>query len=127
MMHSEGYKKLIAYQEVSKLRREVYLVTEKFAKTHPKLVSQTRDAARSAKQNIAEGYAKDSVGTFIQHLKISLGSLSEVEGDVNDYFEDSLITKEEHLRVNGLIKRSQYLIDRLVRSLIKLNKEGKWQ
>ena len=43
-----AYEKLRFYQDICEIRRAVYLITERFAKSHMRLVSQMRDAARSA-------------------------------------------------------------------------------
>jgi len=85
------------------------------------------DAARSAKQNIREGYAKDSAGEFAHSIKISRGSLEELEGDVDDCLEDSLITEEDHSKITGLIKRAYFQMDRYIDALYKLNREGRWK
>ncbi|MCL5795407.1 MAG: four helix bundle protein [Patescibacteria group bacterium] len=81
----KAYERLKFYQNICKIRKTVYKLSEKFNK-HIRLVSQLRDAARSAKQNIIEGYSKDSAGEFLHSIKIAKGSLNEAEGDVNDCF-----------------------------------------
>jgi len=92
-----------------------------------RLVSQMRDAARSAKQNIREGYRKDTAGEFGHSIKISAGSLGELEGDADDCFEDALITKEEYDKLKDLFGKTNYQIDRYLDSLNKMNKEGRWK
>ncbi len=64
-MYQDGYKKLILWKNLCKLRFLIYRITKPFAKSHPRLVGQMRDAIRSAKQNVAEGYKRDSIGQFI--------------------------------------------------------------
>ena len=46
------------------------------------LTSQIRRSAVSVASNIAEGYGRDSDGSFIQFLKISQGSLKELETQI---------------------------------------------
>ena len=46
------------------------------------LVTQIRRAAVSIPANIAEGHGRDSTGSFIQFLRISQGSLKELETHV---------------------------------------------
>jgi len=92
-----------------------------------RLVAQMRDSARSAKQNIREGYRRDTAGEFGRSIKISAGSLGELEGDIDDCFEDSLITKEEYKKFKDLFGQTNYQIDRYLDSLYRLNKEGKWK
>ena len=75
MARQPAYEKLKFYQDICDIRKKIFLITERFAKSHMRLVSQMRDAARSAKQNIREGYKKLSVGEFAHSINISRGSL----------------------------------------------------
>jgi len=126
-MSIDAYTKLQFYINICYIRRKVYQITEVSSKTHLKVVGQMRDAARSAKQNIREGYKKDSVGTFIHHIKISKGSLDELLGDLEDFFEDELITEEDFNNLNKLIQKTDFMMDRYIDALYKLDKEGKWK
>ncbi|MEZ5775329.1 MAG: four helix bundle protein [Hyphomicrobiaceae bacterium] len=46
------------------------------------LTAQMRRSAVSVAANIAEGYGRDQTGTFIQFLRISLGSARELDTHV---------------------------------------------
>ncbi len=126
-MQEEAYKKLLVWKNICELRRLIYKITERFAKTHPRLAGQMRDATRSAKQNFIEGYKRDSIGLFIQSVKVSRGSLGELDGDIDDCYEDNLITKLEYTNLSNLSKKSLYLIDRYIDSLYKMQKEKTWR
>ncbi len=126
-MQGAPYEKLKFYQNICEIRRLVYNLTVPFQNKHLKLVSQMRDAARSAKQNIREGYRKDSPGEFGRFIKISAGSLNELEGDIDDCFEDGLIKGEEYRQLKNLFLRTNYMIDRYLDSLYKMAREGKWK
>ncbi len=126
-MRNAPYEKLKFYQNICEIRKLVYRITDRFKKTHMRLVSQMRDSARSAKQNIREGYRKDTTGEFGRSIKISAGSLNELEGDIDDCFEDQIITKDEYNKLKDLLGRTNYQIDRYLDTLYKLNKEGKWK
>ena len=115
------------YKNICLIRRKVYLISEPYTKTHPRVIGQMRDAARSAKQNIREGYKKDSVGIYANQLKISKGSLDELLGDIEDLFEDKLIIEKDFNELNSLIRKTDYMIDRYIDSLYRLDKEGKWK
>jgi len=52
----QAYNKLRFYQNICEIRRLVYRITERFSKSHIRLVGQMRDAARSAKQNIRKKF-----------------------------------------------------------------------
>lgn len=82
------------------------------------------DAARSAKQNIQEGYFYTTRG-FVRSLATSQGSVAELEGDVEDCFDDGLITKEEMDELTELCGKLDYLLDRLIASLRRKASESK--
>jgi len=126
-MQDAPYEKLKFYQNICEIRRMIYRITARFPQIHLKLISQMRDAARSSKQNIREGYRKDSSGEFGRFLKISAGSLNELEGDIDDCHEDGLITLEEYQQLKELFQRTDYMMDRYLDSLYKLAREGKWK
>ncbi|MDP3245225.1 MAG: four helix bundle protein [bacterium] len=122
-----AYEKLKFYQDICQLRIWIYKITERFYKTHLRLVSQMRDAARSAKQNIREGYKKETVGEFSHSIKISRGSLEELSGDVEDCFQDNLITKAEFEGLRKMIGSADFLSARYLQSLYKMEREKKWK
>ncbi|MFV1917279.1 MAG: four helix bundle protein [Patescibacteria group bacterium] len=115
-MNKEGYKKLVVWKNAYKLRRRVYVITKRFPKVEMRRVSQMRDAARSTKQNIQEGYGK-SLGEYIHSLEISRGSLRELTGDIEDCRDDLLITSNELEELNELCGKTDYLFMRLIQSL----------
>lgn len=122
-----AYESLKFYQDICELRKLIYIITKRFEKTHLRLVSQMRDAARSAKQNIREGYRKGSAGEFSNAIRISQGSLEELGGDVCDCHEDGLITKEEFDSLSKIINSATFLSGRYLILLRKLKNEGKWK
>jgi len=122
-----AYEKLKFYQDICEIRRLIYNISERFRKTHLRLVSQMRDAARSAKQNIREGYKKGTVGEFRHSINISLGSLEELSGDVEDCLEDGLITRAEFEKLAKLFQSADYLAGRYIVSLGKMEREGTWK
>ena len=127
MKREAAYEKLKFYQIICDIRRKVYQITERFSKVHIRLVSQMRDAARSAKQNIREGYKKGTIGEFIHGINISRGSLEELSGDIEDCREDGLITSEEFERLSKLYQMTDYLSARYLEALYKMEREGTWK
>ena len=120
-MNEVGFKKLIVWKNAYYLRRMVYEITRRFPKSEMRRVSQMRDAARSVKQNIQEGYGR-TLGLYINYLEISKGSLRELSGDIQDCFDDGLITKDEFKKTSEIIGRTDYLFMRLVQSLRRKQK-----
>lgn len=121
------YDKLKFYQDICELRKLVYRITEGFRKTHPRLVSEMRAAARSAKQNIREGYRKGTLGEFIHSIKISQGSLEELSGDIEDCKDDGLINEKEFKKISNLYQSASYLSGQYLKSLYKIEQEGSWK
>ena len=122
-----AYEKLKFYQDICEIRRMVYKVTERLKRSHLRLVSQMRDAARSAKQNIREGYKRGSAKEFMRYINISRASLEELGGDIEDCLEDGLITKEEFQNFSKLFESANYMTSRYISSLYKMGKEGTWK
>jgi four helix bundle protein len=121
-----GFRRLVAWRNAVQLRKRVYDLTKRFPNAEMRRVSQMRDAARSVKQNIQEGYARHSISEYIQGLNIARGSVAEVAGDLDDSFDDELLTKSEYEEIKDLCIRTGYLIDRLMKSLREIKKEGSW-
>ena len=86
-MNSElrGYKSLSFYQQ----SEIVYDFTVEFVKQYVDYKSRTRDqmeqAARSGKQNIAEGYLQKSIEGKLKLLGVARGSLEELLNDYQDF------------------------------------------
>jgi four helix bundle protein len=83
-MKGEGrrnsYRDLIVWQKSMQLVKEVYIETKNFPKEEMYgLVSQIRRCAISIPSNIAEGRGRNSDKEFIRFLQISLGSVYELQ------------------------------------------------
>jgi len=120
------YERLIVWQNAYKLRLMVYQITSRFPKIELRRVSQMRDAARSVKQNIQEGYGKGSIKKYMQYCSISHDSAMELAGDIQDCYDDKLISAKEYEDLGGLAGRTIYLLKKLIQSLRKKEKEGTW-
>ncbi|MBR0201854.1 MAG: four helix bundle protein [Bacteroidaceae bacterium] len=76
----ETHKDLRIWQQSIEMVTSIYLMTKAFPKDELfGLVSQMRRAAVSVPSNIAEGYARGTDREKLHFLRISSGSLSEVE------------------------------------------------
>lgn len=122
-MKEPGYKKLVVWRNAYQLRRLVYETTKKFPQSEMRRVSQMRDAARSVKQNIQEGYTKSLAG-YINYLNIAQGSLLELRGDLEDCFDDGLIDKTVFAKIDEIAGKTVYLFKRLIQSLVRKRDNG---
>jgi four helix bundle protein len=79
-MPQRNYRDLIAWQKAMDLVVDVYRSTKAFPKEELfVLTSQIRRAAISIPSNIAEGQGRGSDREFVRFLRISHGSLREME------------------------------------------------
>lgn len=80
MKTERPHEKLLAWQKSMDLVVVIYSLTDSFPKHEMYgLTSQMRRAAVSVPSNIAEGAAGRSKDQFKNHLSIALGSLCELE------------------------------------------------
>ena len=78
-----SYQDLVAWQKAMDLVTHVYRATTAFPKEEIYgLTSQLRRAAVSVPSNIAEGQGRKGDGEFRHFLRLSLGSLMEVETQI---------------------------------------------
>jgi four helix bundle protein len=80
MSDIHSYRDLLVWQQAMDLAVAVYDATRHWPREELYgLTSQARRASVSVAANIAEGYGRDSFGAYISFLKVSQGSLKELE------------------------------------------------
>jgi four helix bundle protein len=100
------------------LAENCYGLTKAFPKAELfGMTSQIRRAASSVPANIAEGYGRDSKGDYIQFLRISQGSLKEVETHLILCTRVKLLTESEAQSTLDQCDRLGKMLHRLIRSL----------
>ena len=97
----DGYKSLKVYQKtVCVYDITIYFVEHFMDRGHDRTVDQMQQAARSGKQNIAEGYSDAEGSTESEHklTVIAKGSLEELKEDYQDYLRSHSLEvwDEEH-------------------------------
>ena len=89
MMVNRGYKSLPFFIQAE----VIYDFTVEFCKLYIDFKSRTKDqmeqAARSGKQNIAEGYLQKSIEGKLKLLSVSRGSLEELLNDYQDFLRQN--------------------------------------
>ena len=116
------FTNLDAWKESHKLVLMTYRITKKFPKGEIfNLISQMRRCAVSISSNIAEGFSRQSYKEKVQFYSISLGSTTELQNQFiiardlgyitqGEYEEFSDQSVKVHKIINGLIKKSKFLI-----------------
>lgn len=80
MSEISTYKDLVVWQKAITLSVACHTVTKGFPREETYgSVTQIRRAATSVVANIAEGHGRENTGSFLQSLRISQGSLKELE------------------------------------------------
>lgn len=78
-----SYKDLLVWQKAMDVAVSCYELTAKFPREELYgLAAQIRRAAASVAANVAEGHGRENTGSFIQFLRVSQGSLKELETHV---------------------------------------------
>ena len=79
----KSYRELRVWNEAMDLAEAAYRLSVKFPGDELYgLTSQVRRSAASVPANIAEGYGRESTGSYLQFLRIAQGSLKELETHV---------------------------------------------
>jgi four helix bundle protein len=75
-----SYRDLLVWQQAMDLAVAVYEVSRSWPKDELYgLMAQARRAAVSIAANIAEGYGRESPGSYVQFLRVAQGSIKELE------------------------------------------------
>ena len=109
------YRDLIVWQKSMKLVTEIYQITTTFPNNENYgLTSQIRRSAISIPSNIAEGYGRNSTGDYKRFLQISVGSLFELQTQVEIAYNLNYIS----LDIFQIIMPKTNELDRMLSSLI---------
>jgi four helix bundle protein len=89
------FRDLEAWQHAMALAVSVHKVAATFPTTYRfELAAQIRKAAISVPSNIAEGHAQHGDIVFLRHLRIALGSLGELDTQLELAFRLKLVSPE---------------------------------
>jgi four helix bundle protein len=113
-----SYRDLRVWQEGMGLAEACYLLTKRFPRDELfGMTSQIRRAATSVPANIAEGYGRNSKGDYIQFLRISQGSLKELETHLMLSTRIGLVAESGTKNLLEECDRLGKMLHRLIRSL----------
>lgn len=109
---------------------DIVLATYQLIKLLPEhekysLANQLRKSAISVPSNIAEGWGRGSNNYFVQFLRISKGSLMELETQIFICYKLNYIEKSLMEDVSILIKDEEKMINSFIKSLSKEKPELK--
>jgi four helix bundle protein len=100
------------------LAKLCYFKTRSFPPTEAfGLTAQIRRAGASVPANIAEGNGRENTGSYIQFLRVSQGSLKELETHVLLAQAVELMDEADALQILGKSERVGKLLRSLIRTL----------
>jgi four helix bundle protein len=119
-MQINSYKDLLIWQKGVQLSREVYLLTEKFPREEMYgLTSQMRRAAISIPSNIAEGRNRGTRKDFVQFLRISSGSLAELNTQIEIAKQLPKTQFHSYVEIEKLVGEISKMISSMIKKLIE--------
>ncbi len=88
----EGYKNLTTYIFATAIHDLTVIFCKRYIDRKSRTFDQMEQAARSGKQNIAEGYSFQSLESYIKLLGVAFGSLKELAIDYEDFLRQRQLT-----------------------------------
>ena len=116
----KSYRDLLVWQRGISLVKQVYILTSHFPKEEVYgLSSQVRRAAVSIPSNIAEGQARKNTAEFRQFLHIALGSLAEVDTQLELAIQLAYISASDISNAANLVLELRKMLYSLINNLPK--------
>ena len=116
----ETHKDLRVWQQSIEMVTSIYLMTQSFPKDEMfGLISQLRRASVSVPSNIAEGYARGTDKEKLHFLRISSGSMSEVETQLMLSLNLGYIDQEKYNELSEIVTSVWKQLNSLISSIKK--------
>ena len=95
MTKIKNYRDLLVWQKAMVLVNRIYKVSASFPDTERfALTSQLRRSSVSVPSNMAEGYGRNSTKEYVRFLHISMGSLYELQTQLEISLNQEYLKKE---------------------------------
>lgn len=112
------FRDLKIWQKSMNLVTQIYKETESFPESERYgLISQIRRSAVSIPSNIAEGYGRNSGGDFKRFLNISMGSLFEIQTQLQIAQNLKYLDTKENERLYNLSREIERMMSSFIRSI----------
>jgi len=111
---------LLVWQKSIDLVTKIYQVTKVFPKEENYgLISQIKRCAISVPSNIAEGYGRNSTDDYLRFLQIAIGSLYEMQTQVEIALNLGYLAKENFKEVYESSREIERMLSSLSRKVRK--------
>ena len=119
MSKIQSYKDLLIWQKGIEITEKVYLLTKSFPIDEIySLTNQIKRATVSIPSNIAEGFGRNSTKSYVNFLKISRGSLYELETQLIIAEKQKFISDLDLLQsINELISEEGKMINSYINKI----------
>lgn len=118
MSEINSFKDLLVWQKGIELVKEVYVAIREIPQEELfGLTSQIKRSAISVPSNIAEGWGRNSTLSYINFLKISRGSLFELETQLIIAKELNFINIDALEKIDKLIFELSKMLNSLIKSI----------
>ena len=115
---AQTYRDLVVWQKAMDLCVDCYRFTANLpTEERYGLASQLRRASVSVPSNIAEGFGRESRGAFAQYLRISRGSLKELETQLLICQRVGLASSTDVAKIMAIADEMSKMLRALLRSL----------
>lgn len=113
-----SYKELIVWQKSIALVTQIYNLCSNYPQSEQfGLTSQLKRSSISIPSNIAEGFGRNSKNDFIRFLNIAVGSLFELQTQLEISKNLSFLTEDHHTEIIEKTIEIEKMLKALIRSL----------
>jgi four helix bundle protein len=117
-MPVRSFRDLDAWNEAMKLAVARYRMATRLPQEERfELSAQIRSAAVSVPSNVAEGFATGSDGLFARHVRFSLGSVAELETQMELAARVSFLSRDDVDELQQQMNRTNQVLHGLARSI----------
>jgi four helix bundle protein len=120
MAKIDSYRDLIVWQKAMDVAENCFRFTSSWPREYRfELTKQIHGAAVSIPSNIAEGFNRHAQPAYVNHLRIALGSLAELETQLSLAVRLGLITETSIESTRSLLDEVSRILHALTKSLDK--------
>ena len=114
------YRDLFVWQKSMDLVKGIYSATKSFPREELYgLTGQIRRCAVSIPSNIAEGYGRNSTTDYVRFLRIAIGSLYELQTQMEISSRLDYIEKVDHGSLSSRCVEIEKMLGSLINKLVK--------
>jgi len=116
----KSYREFLAWQKAMTFVTSIYKTTSTFPESERfGLTSQLRRAAVSIPSNFAEGFGRFQNKSFINFIRISIGSLYEVQTQLQIAVNCELLNQDDYDALFSESENVLYLMKGVIKSLMQ--------